>query len=73
MKKLETTISFGNDKVSLTGLHNQLIPFIEKINELVEAINKLENNSDKCRIQLGTQNGKCRIQLGTQNGNGNTN
>jgi len=47
MKKLETTISFGNDKVSLTGLHNQLIPFIEKINELVEAINKLENNSDK--------------------------
>ena len=47
MKKLETTISFGNDEVSLTRLHNQLIPFIEKINELVEAINKLENNSDK--------------------------
>jgi hypothetical protein len=41
IEKFDQTIHFGIDKVNFTELHNELVPIRNKINEIIEAVNKI--------------------------------
>lgn len=44
IKKLDITVRFGSKEATLTDIHNALVPYYNKLNEIIEIVNALKSD-----------------------------
>ncbi len=68
IEELKTSLHFGYGNPTFTDVHNDLVPYFKKINELVEAVNSLRSQLTEEECYLNECSSDCECRNGYRSG-----